>query len=67
MPQGTTLGPLLFSFYINDIMIGIESEIQLFADDCLCYHQTDSIEDTPKLQKDTDQQEMRYEISAREM
>ena len=33
---GTVLGPLLFSVYINDIMAGIESEIQLFADDCVC-------------------------------
>ena len=33
--QGTVLGPLLFSLYINDIMVGIESEICLFADDCL--------------------------------
>ena len=35
VPQGTVLGPLLFSFYINDISADIESEIRLFADDCL--------------------------------
>ena len=35
VPQGTALSPLLFSLYINDIMAGIESEISLFADDCL--------------------------------
>ena len=52
--QGTVLGPLLFSLYINDIMVGIESEICLFADDCVCYHQVDST-DTSKLQKDIDQ------------
>ena len=28
-------GPLLFSLHINDIMSDIESEIRLFADDCL--------------------------------
>ena len=55
MPQGTVLGPLLFSLYINDIMVGIESEIRLFADDCVCYRQIDSTEDTSKLQKDIDQ------------
>ena len=55
MPQGTILGPLLFSLYINDIMVGTESEISLFADDCICYRQIDSTEDTEKLQKDTDQ------------
>ena len=55
MPQGTVLGPLLFSFYINDIMVGIGSEIRLFADDCDCYRQIDVTEDTAKLQKDIDQ------------
>ena len=53
--QGTILGPLLFSLYIYDIMVGIESEICLSADDCVCYHQIDSTEDTSKLQKDIDQ------------
>ena len=55
MPQGTVLGPLLFSLYINDIMVGIESEIRLFADDCVCYRHIVSTEDTSKLQKDIDQ------------
>ena len=32
VPQGTVLDPLLFSLYINVIMVGIESEIRLFAD-----------------------------------
>ena len=70
--QGTVLGLLLFSLYINDIMVGLESKIRLFADDCVCYRQIDSTEDTSKLQKDIDQvgkcmgQEIGYEISARE-
>ena len=55
VPQGTVLGPLLFSLYINGIMVGIESEIRLFADDCVCYRQIDSTEDTSKLQKNIDQ------------
>ena len=37
------------------IMVGIESEIRLFADDCVCYRQIDSTEDTLKFQKDIDQ------------
>ena len=35
--QCTVLGPLLFSLHINDIVYVIESEIRLFADDCVCY------------------------------
>ena len=54
VPQSTVLGPLLFSLYINDIMVGTESEVRLFPDDCVCYHQIDSIEDPSKLQKDID-------------
>ena len=35
VPQGTVLGPLLFSLYINDISSDMESEIRLFADVCV--------------------------------
>ena len=52
VPQGTVLGPLLFSLYINDISVDIGSEIRLFADDCVCYREIKEIEDTVKLQKD---------------
>ena len=55
VPQGTVLGPLLFSPHINDIMSDIESEIRLFADDdCVCYREIKNMEDTLKLQKDID-------------
>ena len=54
VPQGTVLGPLLFSLHINDIMSDIESEIRLFADDCVCYREIKDIEDTLKLQKHID-------------
>ena len=53
VPQGTVLGPLLFSLYINDIS-DIESEIRLFADDCVCYREIKDEKDTMKLQRDID-------------
>ena len=55
VPQGTVLGPLLFSLYVNDISTDIDSEIRLFADDCVCYREIKDTEDTLKLQKDIDQ------------
>ena len=52
VPQGTVLGPLLFSLYINDISTDIESEVRLFADDCVCYGEIKEKEDILKLQND---------------
>jgi hypothetical protein len=37
VPQGRVLGPLLFLAYLNDIGKNIESNIRLFADDCVTY------------------------------
>ena len=54
VPRGTVLGPLLFSLYINDISSDIESEIRLFADDCVCYREIKDEEDTIKHQRDID-------------
>ena len=54
VPQGTVLGPLLFSLYINDITEDIDSELRLFADDCVCYREIKNTEDTVKLQEDID-------------
>ena len=55
VPQGTVLGPLLFSLHINDISTDIDSEIRLFADDCVCYREIKDIKDTLKFQKNIDQ------------
>ena len=44
VPQGIVLGPLPSD----------ESEIRLFADDCVCYHEIKDAEDTMKLQSDID-------------
>ena len=51
VPQGTVIGPLLFSLYINYITSDIESEIRLFADDCVCYREIKDEDDTVKLQR----------------
>jgi hypothetical protein len=52
VPQGTVLGPVLISLHINDILHDIESNMRLFADDCVCYRVIDTIEDCEKLQTD---------------
>ena len=46
--------PCLFSLPINDITADKESEIRLFADDCVCYREIKDKEDTFKLQRDID-------------
>ena len=52
VPQGTVLGPLLFLIYINDIVLGIDSEIRLFADDCIVYREIRNSCDSASLQSD---------------
>ena len=51
VPQGTVLDPL-FSLYINDISTDIDSEIRLFADDCVCYREIRDTANSLKLKKD---------------
>ena len=52
VPQGSVLGPLLFLVYVNDIWRNAESNIRLFADDCIIYREIKDSSDIDKLQTD---------------
>ena len=54
MPQGSVLGPLLFLVYVNVIWRNIDSNIRLFADNCIIYRKITNKNDIEKLQKDLD-------------
>ena len=54
VPQGSVLGPSQFLFYINDIPVGLDSTIRLFADDTIAYLTIKSNKDCLTLQKDLD-------------
>ncbi len=50
--QGTVLGLLLFLAFINDLSHHVQSQIRLFADDCLLYHPICDVSDSVALQRD---------------
>ena len=54
VPQGTVLGPLLFLLFINDITMQIDSNLRLFAEDCLLYEEVNDSVMVENLQMNLD-------------
>ena len=52
IPQGSVLGPVLFTIFINDMPTETLCPIKLFADDAKLYDKINSEEDCQKIQED---------------
>ena len=50
LPQESSLGPLLFSVYLNDLVTFVRCKLRFFADDVSLYHQIVSHKDCLYLQ-----------------
>ena len=52
IPQGSVLGPLLFTIFINDMPEAVDSYMKLFADDAKIFKAIESIDDINAIQND---------------
>ena len=55
VPQGSVLGPVLFTIYINSLPDSVTNHIKLFADDSKLWAPVKTIEDCEALQNDITQ------------
>ena len=66
IPQGSILGPVLFTIFINDLPEGILNRCKIFADDTKLYGTTDLKDeiqrDLMKLQEWSDKWNLRYNV-----
>ena len=52
VPQGSVLGPVLLILFINDISCSVQSNLRLFADDCVLYREVVTHQDCLVFQQD---------------
>jgi ribonucleases P/MRP protein subunit RPP40 len=54
VPQGSVLGPLLFTIFINDLQDKIKNECRMYADDSKLIGVIEKEEDAIEIKKDID-------------
>ena len=52
VPRGSVLGPVLFILFISDISCCVQSNLRLFADDCVLYREVVTHKDCLVFQQD---------------